>query len=380
MGGTSLDLATLDGGVPRRDEMPEVLGMRLAIPMTATESIAAGGGSIASVVGGAVEVGPESAGASPGPACYGRGGRLATVTDANLILGYLGDGVLGGRLELDRGLAEEAIRRNVCAQLDVSLEEGADLIRRRVDEKMAHEIRGKLEREGLDPGETALFAIGGGGPVHGCSMAELAGIRVVYGFPFGPVFSAFGSSTLDVSHRYSLRPTDLAAIEDPVAAAELVTGLVHQAAIDLKGEGLLWRPRTLTLTAIGSEDEDPVQMRLPEDGEVDAEMLQVLVATAGGESLLAMYLEVRVELEPWTPVLADLIGHPATTPGRRQVRWAGHSQNAAMFELEGLRAGASFDGPAIVVATGTSFVVPSGWTCQIDGSGNPVMRLLAGAS
>ena len=378
MGGTSLDVSTLKEGVPARTETPEVLNMRLAIPMTATESIAAGGGSIASVLEGVVEVGPESAGATPGPACYGRGGRLPTVTDANLVLGYLGDGVLGGRLKLDYGLAKAAMERSICSKLDVSVDEAANRIRRRVDENMAAQIRRKLERDDLVAAEVVLFAVGGGGPVHACAVAALAGIREVHGFPFGPVFSAFGSSTLDVLHRYRLGSAELVRMGDATAAAEVVARLMRQAELDLRGEGLEDQPKVLSLNLTRDDhgNSTGVVFEMPAGGVIAPETLRSLIAPIDGAGpVTTMFLEARVELDPWTPVLADPVAHIAAPSERHQVNWNGRREEAAVYELERLRAGARLEGPAVLKACGTSFVVPVKWTCQIDGLGNPVMRL-----
>ena len=181
MGGTSCDVSVaLDGRVEVSGGR-EVGGRALALPMVDVHTVGAGGGSIAwRDAGGALRVGPRSAGADPGPACYGRGGEEPTVTDANLLLGYLDPGSpLAGDVELDREAAERAVGR-LGEELGLSLEETAAGIARVANTEMAQAVRVVTVERGVDPRDLALVAFGGAGPLHAAAIAEELGMtRVV---------------------------------------------------------------------------------------------------------------------------------------------------------------------------------------------------------
>jgi N-methylhydantoinase A len=186
MGGTSTDVSLVRGGAPSLAFEREIDGIPLRVAALDIHTIGAGGGSIARRdSGGALRVGPESAGAEPGPACYGRGGRAATVTDANLALGRLGaEGLLGGAMPLDGAAAHEAIAA-LAAELGLSPVEAARGIVAVVDASMAGAVRLVTVQRGVDPGGLALLAFGGAGPLHAGALARELGIRTVV-VPPGP--------------------------------------------------------------------------------------------------------------------------------------------------------------------------------------------------
>jgi N-methylhydantoinase A len=195
MGGTSTDVCLIAGGRVERASEREVGGFPIRLPSVDLQTVGAGGGSIVwRDTGGALRVGPQSAGADPGPACYGRGGIEPTVTDANLVLGRLAeDRFLGGEMRLDRRAAEEAIRSRIGGPLGLSLIDAAAGILRIAAASMSHAVKGVTTDRGLDPGQfPTLFAYGGAGPLHASMVAhELRIPRVV--IPTAPGhFSAFG--------------------------------------------------------------------------------------------------------------------------------------------------------------------------------------------
>ena len=177
MGGTSTDVSLCDGSVPRVHGT-ELDGVPLRIPSLDIQSVGAGGGSIARVdAGGALRVGPESAGADPGPACYGRGGRDATLTDALLVLGRLPpEGLLGGEIPLDGRMAAEAVRR-VGGRLGLSPQGAALGILRVADAALERAVRRISAGRGHHPAHFALLVFGGAGGLHACSLASALGIR-----------------------------------------------------------------------------------------------------------------------------------------------------------------------------------------------------------
>lgn len=181
MGGTSIDVSLIDNGKPQLSNERLVEGYPARIPMIDIVTLGAGGGSIARIDdGGALKVGPESAGAVPGPACYMRGGKDPCVTDANIVLGKLNrERILGGRMEVDIKLAEDAIRDKICAPSGLSLKEAAAGIVSVVNSNMMRAIRIVSVERGYDVREFALMAFGGAGPLHACEVAAELGIRRV---------------------------------------------------------------------------------------------------------------------------------------------------------------------------------------------------------
>jgi N-methylhydantoinase A len=199
MGGTSTDVAAVLGGSAQVTAESVVGGVPIRFPMVDIHTIGAGGGSVAWLDdGGALRVGPRSAGASPGPACYGLGGEEPTVTDANLVLGHLRDGaVLGGEIRLDRSLAERALER-----LGMDAHEAAEGVVRVVDANMARALRVVSVERGIDPRGLALVAFGGAGPLHACSLAEELGIERVLVPRASGVLSALGLAVADLRRDY----------------------------------------------------------------------------------------------------------------------------------------------------------------------------------
>ena len=195
MGGTTAKLSVVEDGQPlvvndfevdRRYRFKKGSGLPIATPVIEMIEIGAGGGSIARVDSlGLLKTGPDSAGADPGPACYGRGGRLPTVTDADLVLGYLDpDFFLGGLMRLDKEAAEEALRREIAEPLGTTIAEAAHGVRRVVDESMANAARVHIIERGKNPLTLGVIAFGGAGPVHGFRVAELLGCRDLI-LPYG---------------------------------------------------------------------------------------------------------------------------------------------------------------------------------------------------
>ena len=228
MGGTTFDVSVIHEGRPLQRDISIFERYAMALPMLDIESIGAGGGSIAWIDdAGRLNVGPRSAGARPGPACYGFGGTEATVTDADVVLGLVNpDNYLGGRMRLDRDLAEQAVDR-LASQLGMTRHETAAGISTVVDAKMADLVRRMSLLRGLDPRNFACAAFGGGGPVHAPAVAAQAAIsKVIVPLPHAAsVLSAYGAATSDVVHvvqrwRVLRLPVAGATVEEIFAALE----------------------------------------------------------------------------------------------------------------------------------------------------------------
>jgi N-methylhydantoinase A len=205
MGGTSTDLALIEHGEPAVVHQQEIDGVRIALPSLAVHTLGAGGGSVASAgLDGLLHVGPLSAGAEPGPACYGRGGNQPTVTDASLLLGYLDPGAfLGSTIPLDKDKAVAAMTQHVARPLDQDAVEASYGVHRLVNVQMAEGIRAITIREGHDPRRFTLLAGGGAAGLHAVALArELAMARVIVP-RLAPVLSTLGLLATDVRHEFS---------------------------------------------------------------------------------------------------------------------------------------------------------------------------------
>jgi len=223
MGGTSFDIGLVVDGQPRIKSEGEFEGYPVKIPLVDVEGIGAGGGSIAWVdAGGALNVGPQSAGADPGPACYGLGGTRPTVTDANLVLGRLNpDYFLGGEMQLYPDRARQAIADHVAGPLRMSIEEAAGGIIRVVNANMVRGISVNSIQKGYDVREFALLAFGGAGPLHAVELAQELGIRRVIVPPYASTLSAFGLLVADTRHDYVMT---IARHQRDLSPADLLAG------------------------------------------------------------------------------------------------------------------------------------------------------------
>jgi N-methylhydantoinase A len=204
MGGTSFDIGlVVKGGVKFYDFNPVMDRWMVNVPMIHLVTLGAGGGSIAHFdrMFKTIEVGPASAGSDPGPACYDRGGTLPTVTDADLMLGYLDPAFYaGGKVKLNRRRAEFAVRDTLCDQTGLTEIEIAKFIKRRIDANMSNAIAEELGTKGYDPKNFTLLAYGGSGPLHCCGIAQALKINKVFVPPFSSVFSALGAGNMHQMH------------------------------------------------------------------------------------------------------------------------------------------------------------------------------------
>lgn len=199
MGGTSFDVAIVVDEKPLMSTNHEAGGFHIATPMIEVRAIGAGGGSIARATGGQLRVGPDSASAWPGPACYGRGGTLPTVTDADVVLGIIDpDSFLGGKMKLDRAAAVAAIEEHIARPLGLSVEQAAAGIRRIVDAQMADTLREVTIGRGFDPRDFVIFAYGGAGPVHCAGYGAELGVPKMVVPVTSMAHSAYGALAADL--------------------------------------------------------------------------------------------------------------------------------------------------------------------------------------
>jgi N-methylhydantoinase A/acetophenone carboxylase len=376
MGGTSLDAAIILDGQYHLDVAPRVEGVPVAFPMVRTWSLGAGGGSIASVEGNEVRVGPRSAGSVPGPACYAKGGMEPTVTDADVTLGFIDpDYFLGGRMRLDPERAARALERRIARPLGIGVEEAAARVRETVHRNIADSLERLLSGEGHSPRGFAMFAFGGAGPLHAVAVAELLGIDRVVCFPFGSVFGAFGSSTVDVMHLYSRTlMLPLNAVTD-----EVITGLRRRAERDMAGEGFeasSIRYEVQAAVRVGPRVERVTIAPGSDDwwGAVAQAVRNRLGSDPGHVLVESLTVTATCPILHWQPGPYRDGGGDRPRAGRRRVVWDRHGPlQTDTYRLSSLRPGDTVDGPAIVEAPDTNYAVPPGWRLEVDPYGNLVM-------
>jgi N-methylhydantoinase A len=379
MGGTSCDVSLALGGVAAVGHGREVGGRPLALPMVDVHTVGAGGGSIAwRDEGGALRVGPRSAGADPGPACYGRGGEQPTVTDADLLLGWLdADSPLAGDVRLDREAAERAVGA-LAEELGLEIEEAAAGIARVAGVEMAQAVRVVTVERGIDPRDLGLVAFGGAGPLHAAQIAaELGMTRVVAPVASG-VLSALGlvvsERRRDVVESVLLAGEELSgdAIGEAVrrlgdqAQSELADVSVEEAA-----EGSATEPElraTYDLRYSGQAFE------LSVEGSLDPEPDELRAAFDRAHEERYGYSDSDAQLELVTVrVAAALPGAepPAATAGSAEDRGTRRVRTGEdVVEASILGAGeAELDGPAIFELPGSTLVVPPGWHARADSDG-----------
>jgi N-methylhydantoinase A len=389
MGGTSFDVAVVRGGhVPTIAGARIGFGLPIRVPMLDVESIGAGGGSVARVDdAGALQVGPESAGALPGPACYGRGGDRATVTDADLILGRTGVAVAGG-LVLDRDRAARAVLRDVAGPLGLDLEAAAAAVVRVVDAKMADAVRAALLGRGLDPGAFTLVAYGGAGPLHAAAVARGAGVPRVLVPYHSEVFSAVGCLLAEVGRRFYHPVHRRLDRLDPGALPVWLAALARAARRALAEAGAEGARVALEAEMAYEGQAHPIAVPLPDDGAPDGSRLAALFAeryrAVRGPLLEGHPLRLfglRAAASAPRPGPAARIARPRlpTHLGRprerRLVRFADEPVETPVFDRAALPVGADLRGALLVEQPGSATLVPPGGRLTVDPMGNLVMTL-----
>lgn len=386
MGGTSTDVSLADGAIRRTTE-GSIEGWPVRVPMLDIHTVGAGGGSMAWVdAAGVLRVGPASAGSEPGPACYGRGGRDFTVTDANLLLGRLHPAhFLGGRMRLDPGAAEAAARP-LAARLGLSVVELAEGVVRIADAAMEQAIRVISVARGFDPRAFTLVPFGGAGPMHALTLAAALGIGRVLVPRHPGVLSALGLTladfTVDAS-RTVMCPLHAMTADDLRAALAPVLTQVHRALADqgfaeeaIRLEPALdlrYRGQSFELT-VPADDGDPVAAAARFHAahrqrygyarpEVPVELVNVRVTGRG--------LRPKPEL-PRVATASSPDPAPAQV-GETHLRAEGEWMRAPVYERALLRCGHRLVGPALVVQEDATTVLLPGWQADVDPWGHLVV-------
>jgi len=355
MGGTTLDLGLVVDGEYPVDATPELRGVRVALPVPRITSIGLGGSSIAAAGndgGSVVTVGSDSAGAIPGPACFGRGGSAPTVTDADVVLGFLAAGDrFGDEIELVEGPARGALESVIGG----SAEQAAARVRAAADAKGAAAVSAVLADAEVAATDVVLYAFGGAGALHACGVAEAAGITRVRSFLFGSIFSASGVASGEV------RQVVEAVVNDGDDAAETVARLVRRARLDLEAELLDPTAATLSLAVTTSEDE---RLFAGSGDEIVDAVAAVRGQQRDGWRRLALISTVTVPAAP--PIEVEPFDGVAT----RTVRWRDEPIETPLLGVGALRDGATVTGPALLHLAGVVHAVAPGWTVRLDERAN----------
>jgi N-methylhydantoinase A len=380
IGGTSADVAIVDRGEAVTRTVGHIGRWPVMVPMVDIESIGAGGGSIARVDEfGALLVGPQSAGADPGPACYGRGGSNATVTDANLVLGRIDPAYfLGGDLELEVEAAERAIREHVAEAYGMDVEQAAEGIVTVVNSNMTRLLWEVMIGRGYDPRDFALLAFGGGGPLHACELAQSLGISKLIVPPEPGTFSAAGILVADVRRdRERMMVGEEAGDADAVNAAFIQLEVEGKAQLEAEqaGHDSIDYVRSAELRYIGQDHW--ISVELPR-GQVDEPLTEARRAFHDKHERLYGFRReetpvelVRIQVAAIGRLPASAIA-PGSTNGSAASRKArplyanGGWIEATFVDRSALQVGEELVGPAVVEEPGSTTYVPPGCRLSCD--------------
>ncbi len=399
MGGTSFDVGYVRHGAPSYELEPPVEGFRVNMPMLGIKAIGAGGGSIARVEDGQLFVGPQSAGSLPGPACFGLGGQEPTVADADLVLGILDpDFFLGGGMPLHLDKATKAIETKIAEPLGVTAEEAALAIKTLVDKTMGQEVKSLKQEIWPQGGQPLLVVYGGAGPAHACGVAQTAGMPKIIFTPHSAVFSAFGSSSLDVGHVYYRRVDQaLAPGQKLEGLAEPVGAMQTEALKDMRGEGfdgqeIDWLVELLVRTESGQRE---VRVAAKPGFFTDPKQVEAVAQQAGeqlaatGEDPKGGLVITTVNLVAQAGITHYQIGEQALAPsdgakearkGSRQayLKSGGPAQEVPVYDRENLLPGHELQGPALVESQETTALVPQDWRLKVDQFNHCILEKVAG--
>jgi N-methylhydantoinase A len=409
MGGTSFDIGVITGGrLKTYDFIPVIDRWRTNIPAIEVKSIGAGGGSIAWVnelMNNGLEVGPQSAGSMPGPACYDQGGTKPTVTDADMVLGYLNpDNYLGGKMLLDPDLSYQAIKKHIADPLGIDTIEAAVRIRQIVDAKMGQEVFNEVALKGHDPRGFILFACGGAGATHVCGFAPYLQVDRVIVPANSPIFGAYGASTVNCQQVWErsrsmkiFQWNTQSYSQDFDSFNDLVNTLRDNAIKDLTLEGFEKDQIKLrleldmrfgmqyNLTRIVSPY---INIKSDQDfkdicDKFTEQYAEIYTPEAtfpmGGINVECFFLTAYVETTSQKIPQFELGSEkPSDTAliSTRPAYWRSHSdfEDTPVFAFSKLEVGNKIIGPALIEAEDTTYVIEPDWQFSLDGFHNTILN------
>jgi len=389
MGGTSADISLMvDGATRVTSDWYVEYGYPIKFPSVEVFTIGAGGGSIAWIdAAGSLRNGPQSAGSDPGPACYGRGGEEPTNTYANLLLGRLGERLIGGAMTLDRSAAERAIAR-VGEPLELDATEAAQAVIRVANANLADAIRLALIRRGHDPRDFVLVAFGGAGPLHGAELARELSIPAVLVPPNPGITSALGCLLVDIRHDFSEMHLVPADETEPSEIESRFTALEDRARERLRAEGIAEEDvqllRSLDMRYLGQWR----SLEISVDGKVESlEDLTARFHDEHGRQHAYKRVDTPVEIyqlkvtaigsipKPQLPHEGTEEHDPEPQGHREAVYGDEGAVRTAVYRRDDLRPGARIEGPAIIEQLDSTVVVPPEDKAEVDGWSNIIIRV-----
>ena len=402
MGGTSFDIGIVtDGGEKYYDFHPVIDRWLVSVPMVHLVTLGAGGGSIATYdqLHDSIKIGPESAGSDPGPACYNRGGTQPTVTDADMLLGYLDPAnYAGGRIKLTPSRAEMAIEDNLSDHFDRSTIEICKLIKQAVDHNMANGIATELRSRGYDPADFTLLAYGGNGPLHCCGIADALSVNRVLAPPFSAVFSALGAGNVNQMHIHEKSTYTVVyhtgtkqILTDFRALNAAIEELEDRGRDDLLRQGMRAedvRFRVELDMRYGNQRVEtavPVKKARFDDLHDILELMATFhtaygarfgegsQATESGVRINTLRVTSYVELDKVhfgniKPLPEKLLARPVAERACHFVGVEGQ-MTVPVFDETALVAGTYIEGPAIVTTNSTTYLVEAGWSFHASNHG-----------
>ena len=364
IGGTTTDIGVVDRGEVREQRWGSLEDIQISFPLCEVESLGAGGSSVFKVVDGKIQVGPESVGGAPGPACFGYGGKEATITDAYLLLGILdGDSYFGGSLKLDAERAKAAITENVAKPLGVTLDEA--LVK--MEQAYTAKIAGAMKQLAPNLKDAALLAFGGAGPMSACRVADALGIKEIIVPRMAAVFSAFGIGFSDIAHSYDAALTDTG----EKGLGDVLDRLTKRAERDMFAEGFDLSECAIEKTLSFSQNGEQATRRLNGDKKVPDGLRQ------------AQDLRVQLRATKSIPHFAlkqddTKSGKAAETKVNRKVRLSDGGKlsdsSLPLFRHEELQPGQGAAGPAVVEEEYFTCLIPAGWKFAVNDNHDLVLQ------
>lgn len=396
IGGTSCDVIVMSEGKVAFSDRLDIGGYTCVLPAVEIHTIGAGGGTIARVDNaGLLHVGPAGAGARPGPASYGLGGEEPTITDAQLVLGRIKAGPMGGgSVRLDRNCAAQAIEQKVARPLGISVEEAAAGIIRLMDQKLLHAVQRLSSERGHDPRRLTLVAAGGAGPLHGAAVGRALGCRQVFLPRLAGAFCALGMLHSDVRHDYArVYFADLDAA-DADRLYELFGELEREAVQTLEEQHFppsdLQLLRFLDLRYIGQQWDITVPIgtdfdrkRIRQDFEQQHDRLFGHMQPSGIIEITKIRAAGIGRLPPLTHERLPFLGGEGAQPAEFRRVWLGPDagwRETPVFAAGSLRPGHSVDGPLVIDEQTTTVFVPPGDRLQVDATGSYLVQFVEGRS
>lgn len=390
MGGTSIDVSLIENGKASLSNERLVEGYPARIPMIDIVTVGAGGGSIARIdAGGALKVGPDSAGATPGPACYMRGGTNPCVTDANIVLGKLNrEKILGGRMDVDAGLAEKAIKENICDKSELTLDQAAAGIISVVNSNMTRAIRVVSVERGYDAREFTLMAFGGAGPLHACEVARDMGITSVLLPPSPGTLCSLGLLMADTKFDISRSNVMIAEEENLNRVQDIFDTLTREGNELLSREGVKEKDRSFTYLIECRYERQNYEIGIEVSGHFTREAMEEMIEKFHKEhnrSYGYFNRSMRIQMVNYrVSAVGDIVkpdlkeekiqeNAPAPEPfDVRNVLFDREKDyiSTNIYHREDFVPGCVIEGPAIIEQMDSTSVIPPGWKAYTDGYRN----------